>query len=59
MWITGNGRCYAARPKQEGRNAVNKIKGAVSMKTAVKESKEKQHCGDEKEAEDSQSEERS
>ncbi|MPC90240.1 hypothetical protein E2C01_085216 [Portunus trituberculatus] len=47
--------CAARLLEEEGRHAVSKISRAVSMKIVIKEM---QHSGDEKEAEDSQSEER-
>ena len=51
--MTGRSKSCAVRPREQGRHAVSKIRRAVSMKIAVKESM-RQHCGDEKEAEDSQ-----
>ena len=53
--MRGRGKSCAARPWEQGKHAVSKIRGGVSMKIAVKESKR----GDEKEAEDNQSEEKS
>ena len=37
--VRGRGKSCAARPREHGRHAVRKIRGAVSMKIAVKESK--------------------
>ena len=37
--VRGRGKSCAARPREQGRHAVSKIRGAVSMKKAVKESK--------------------
>ena len=54
--VRGRGKSCAARPREQWRHAVSEIRRTVSLKIAVKESK-RQHCGDEKEAEDSQSEE--
>ena len=57
MGVRGRGKCEA-RPREQGRHAVSKMRRAVSMKIAVKDS-ERQRCCVEKEAEDSQPEERS
>ena len=37
--VRGRGKSCAARPREQGRHAVSKIRRAVSMKKAVKESK--------------------
>ena len=58
--MIGKGKSCAARPREQGRHAVSMIRRAVSMKIhSGKREPERQHCGDEKEAEDSQPEERS
>ena len=59
--MRGRGKFCAARPREQGRQAVSEIRRAVSMKIAVKESKRGNIAVMRKrqEAEDSQSEERS
>ena len=37
--VRGRGKSCAVRPREQGRHSVSKIRGAVSMKIAVKESK--------------------
>ena len=37
--VTGRSNSCAARPREQGRHAVNKIRRAVSMEIAVKDSK--------------------
>ena len=37
--VRGRGKSCAARPQEQRRHAVSKIRGAVSMKIAVKDSK--------------------
>ena len=37
--VRGRGKSCAARPQEQGRHAVSKIRRAVSMKIAVKKSK--------------------
>ena len=56
--MRGRSKSCAARPREQGRHAVNEIRRAVSMKIAVKESK-RGNIAAMREAEDSQSEERS
>ena len=56
--VRGRSKSCAVRAREQGRHSVSEIRRAVSMKIAVKE-QERQHCGVEKKAEDSRSEERS
>ena len=56
--VRGRSKSCAARPREQGKHAVSEIRRAVSMKIVVKE-QERQHYSDEKNAEDSQSKERS
>ena len=46
-------QCCVARLREEGRHAVSKIRRAVSRKISIEDS-ERQHYGNEGEAEDSQ-----
>ena len=55
--VSGRSKPRAARPQEQERHAVNKIRRAVSMKIAVKESK-RGNIAAMREVEDSQSEER-
>ena len=56
--MRGRGKSCAARPQEQGRHAVSKIRTAVSMKIAIRDSK-RGNIAAMREAEDSQSEERS
>ena len=57
--MRGRGKSCAARPREQGRHAVSKIRRAVSMKLAVKKSKRGNIAAMRKRLKTSQSQERS
>ena len=58
IWVREGGKSCVCKPQKEGRDAVNKINRAVSMKKAREDSK-RCNIPEKREAEKSQSEKRS